>query len=55
VFGNRVLRISEPEVDEVTGGWKKQPNGELHNLYSLANIIRVIKPRKLRWAGGEEE
>jgi hypothetical protein len=34
---------------------KKQPNGELHNLYPLPNIIRVIKSRKLRWAGGEEE
>jgi hypothetical protein len=53
VFGNKVLRISEPKVDEVTGGWRKHPNQELHNLYSLPYIIRVNKSRKLRWAGEE--
>jgi hypothetical protein len=35
----------------VTGGWKKLHNEELHNLYSLSNIVRLIKSRKMRWAG----
>jgi hypothetical protein len=43
VFGNRVLRrIFGPTRDEVTGGWRKQHNVELHNLYSSPNIIRMI-------------
>jgi hypothetical protein len=36
--------------DEVTGGWRKLHNEELHNLYSLPNIIRMIKSRRMRWA-----
>jgi hypothetical protein len=52
VFENRVLsRIFGPKRDEVTGGRRKLHNGELHNLYSSANIIRLIKSRRLRWAG----
>jgi hypothetical protein len=48
----RVLRrIFRPKRDEVTGDWRKQHNEELHNLYSSPNIIRVIKPRRMRWAG----
>jgi hypothetical protein len=48
VFENRVLRrIFGPKRDEVTGGWRKLHNEELHNLYSL-NIIRVIKSRRMR-------
>jgi hypothetical protein len=40
VFENRVIRrISGPEKDEVTGGWRKLHNEELHNLYSSPNII----------------
>jgi hypothetical protein len=35
---------------EVTGGWGKLHNGELHNLYYSPNIIRVTKLRKMRWA-----
>jgi hypothetical protein len=35
----------------VTGGWRKLHNEELHNLYSSPNIIRMIKSRRLRWAG----
>jgi hypothetical protein len=52
VFENRVLRrIFGPKKDEVTGEWRKLHNGELHNLYSLRDIIRQIKSRRMRWAG----
>jgi hypothetical protein len=52
VFENRVLRVmSGPEMDEVTGEWRKLHDRELHNLYSLPVIIRQIKSRKMRWAG----
>jgi hypothetical protein len=44
VFENRVLRrIFGQKRDEVTGGWRKLHNEELHNLYSSPNIIRMIK------------
>jgi hypothetical protein len=44
----------------VTGGWRKLHNEELHGLYSSAGIVRVIKARRMRWAGhvariGEEK
>jgi hypothetical protein len=43
VFENRVLRrMFEPKRDEVTGGWRKLHNEELHNLYSSPSIIRMI-------------
>jgi hypothetical protein len=49
---NRVLRrISEPKRNGVTGGWRKLHNEELHDFYSSPNIIRIIKSRKMRWAG----
>jgi hypothetical protein len=49
---NRVLRrIFGPKRDEVTGGWRKLNNEELHGLYSSPSIIRVIKARRMRWAG----
>jgi hypothetical protein len=49
VFENRVLgRIFGLKKDEVTGDWRKLHNEELHNLYSSANIIRMIKPRRMR-------
>jgi hypothetical protein len=52
VFENRVLRrILGPKRDEVTGEWKKLHNKELHDLYSLPSIIRIIKSRRMRWAG----
>jgi hypothetical protein len=51
VFENRVLRrIFGWKRDEVTGGWTELHNEELHNLYSLPNIIIMIKSRKMRWA-----
>jgi hypothetical protein len=51
VFENRVLRrIFGPTTDEVTGDWRKLHNEELHNLYA-PNIIRIIKSRRIRWAG----
>jgi hypothetical protein len=52
VFENRVLkRIFGPKRDEVTGGWRKLHNEELHNLYSSPSTIRMIKPRRKRWEG----
>jgi hypothetical protein len=52
VFENRVLRrIFGQKRDEVTGGWRKLNNEELRNLYSLPSIIRIIKARRMRWAG----
>jgi hypothetical protein len=44
-------RIFEPKRDEVRRGWRKLHNEELHNLYSSPSIIRMIKSRKMRWAG----
>jgi hypothetical protein len=38
-------------MDEVIGGWRKLHNKELHNLYSLPSIIRIITSRSMRWAG----
>ena len=44
-------RIFEPKRDEVTGEWRKLHNEELNDLYCLPNIVRVIKSRRMRWAG----
>jgi hypothetical protein len=52
VFENRVLRgVFEPRRDEVTGEWRKLHNDELNDLHSLPNIVRVVKSRRMRWAG----
>ena len=52
VFENRVLRtVFGPKRDEVTGEWRKLHNEELNDLYSLPNIVRVVKSRRIRWAG----
>jgi len=45
------LSIFEPKRDEVTGEWRKLHNEELSDLYSLPNIVRVVKSRRMRWAG----
>jgi hypothetical protein len=51
VFENRVLRrIFGPKREE-DGSWRKFHNDELHSLYSSPNIVRVIKSRRMRWAG----
>jgi hypothetical protein len=49
VFENRVLRIFGPKEED--GSWRKLHNDELHCLYSSPNIVRVIKSRRLMWAG----
>jgi hypothetical protein len=52
VFENRVLRrIFGPKRDGVTGSWRELHNEELHNLYPSPSIIRIIKSRRMRWAG----
>jgi len=52
VFENMVLRtIFGPRRDEVTREWKRLHNEELNYLYSSPNIVRVIKSRRMRWAG----
>jgi hypothetical protein len=52
VFENRVLRrIFGPKRDEVTGEWRKLYNEELSDLYSSPSIIKIIKSRRMRWAG----
>ena len=52
VFENRVLRrIFWPKRDEVTGEWRKLHNEGLNDLYCSLNIVRVIKSRRMRWAG----
>jgi hypothetical protein len=51
VFERRVLRrIFGPKRDQVTGGWRKLHNEELHKLYSSPSIIRLIKLRRMRRA-----
>ena len=51
VFENRVLRIFGPRRDGVTGKWRKLHNEQINSLYSSPNIVRVIKSRRMRWAG----
>ena len=52
VVENRVLRrIFRPKMDEVTGDWRKLHNEELNDLYFSPNIVRIIKLRRMRWAG----
>jgi hypothetical protein len=52
VFENRVLRrMFGPERDELTGGWRKLHNEDLHNLYSSPSIIRMIMSKRMKWTG----
>jgi hypothetical protein len=52
VLENRVLRrIFGPKRDEVTGEWRKLHNEKLRDLYSSPSIIRIIKSKRMRWAG----
>jgi hypothetical protein len=52
MFENRTLkRRFRPKSDEVTGGWRKLHNEELHNSYSSPDIIRMIQTKRMRWAG----
>jgi hypothetical protein len=46
-------RIFGPKRDEVTRGWRKLHNEDLHSLYSSPSIIRMIESRRVRWAGNE--
>jgi len=52
MFENRLLRrIFGSKRDEITRKWRKLNNEELNALYSLSNIVQVIKWRRMRWAG----
>jgi hypothetical protein len=52
VFENTMLRGRfGPKIDEVIGEWRKLHNGELHDLYPSPSIIRIVKARRMRWAG----
>jgi hypothetical protein len=49
------MKIFGPQRNEIIGGWRKLHNMELHNLYCSANIIEMIKSRRIRWARHEEQ
>jgi hypothetical protein len=50
VFENRVLRrIFGPKREEVSGGWRRLHNEELHNLYTSPHIVKVMKLKRMRW------
>ena len=52
VFENRVMRrVFGPKRDEVKGEWRKLHKEKLRDFYSLPNIVRVVKSRRMRWAG----
>jgi hypothetical protein len=52
VFESRLLRrLFGPKRDGMTGGWRKVHNEELHDVYSSPSIIKIIKSRRMRWAG----
>ena len=50
-FFTHMYRIFGPRKDEVAGEWRRLHNEELNDLYPSPNIERVIKPRRMRWAG----
>jgi len=47
----KARKVFRPKRDEVTGEWTKLHNEELNDLYYLPNILRVVKSRRMRWAG----
>ena len=47
----QLRRVFGPKRDEVTGEWRKLRNEELNDLYSLPNIVRVVKSRRMSWQG----
>jgi hypothetical protein len=52
VFENRKLRRTfGPKRDEMLGSWRKLHNQELHNVFTSPNINRMIKSRRMKWAG----
>jgi hypothetical protein len=52
LFGSKALgRIFGPKWDEVTGEWRRLHKEELYALYSSPDIVRVLKSRRMRWAG----
>ena len=51
MFDNKVLRIFGPKGDEITGEWRKLHNEELNDLYCLPNIVRMLKSKRIKWAG----
>ena len=52
VFENRVLRnVFGPKMDEVTGEWRELHNDDLNDLCCSLSVIRVIKSRRMKWAG----
>jgi hypothetical protein len=51
VCENRVLRIFGPKREEVAVDWRRLHSEELHNLCTSPNLIRLVKSRRMRWAG----
>jgi hypothetical protein len=44
-------RIFGTKRDDMIGGWREMHDEELHNMHSSQNIIRIVKSRRMRWAG----
>jgi hypothetical protein len=51
VFENWVLRLFGPKREEVLGGWRRLHIEDLHTLYASLGIIRMMKSKRMRWAG----